>query len=82
MSNLNRAKKLEGRAKQRKHKIHNKGMANLHTNIAQKNAISAEKILGKIDSIRKQSERVYLKPGEHSPENSQEFAGPRGGRRK
>ena len=80
MSNLNRAKKLEGRAKQRKHKIHNKGMANLHTNIAQKNAISAEKILGKIDSIRKQSERVYLKPGEHSPENSQEFAGPRGGR--
>ncbi len=46
----NRAKKLEGRAKQRRHKIHNKGMANNYKNMVEKK----NAILDKIDDIQKE----------------------------
>ena len=51
MANFNRAKKLEGREKQRRHKIHNKGMANFQNDLTQKKASSADKILGKINDL-------------------------------
>jgi hypothetical protein len=74
----NRARKLDSRKKQRGFKTHNKGMANLHANIASKRSAEADVVLDKINRLTKG--KVYLYGDEHSPENTQEFRGPKGAR--